>query len=585
MDGRKDITDIKGIMRRRKKVLILTFLLILAMGLFITIALPSIYLSRSTILIEDQQIPREYVQTTITGYVEERLQMITQQIMSRLRLLEIINQFNLYPEMQQGYTTEEIIEKMRGDINLETISAEVIDRRTGRPTVATIAFSLSYEGKDPSTVQKVANVLASLYLEENLRSREKRASTTTAFLRQESDELKQQLNNIQNKISEFKKAHSGELPEYNTINMQAIVRLDRDLDHINVQLNALRERKILLEGQLASLDPLAPVITEEGKTVMNPSERLKFLRLQLITFLSRLSAKHPDVKKLKKEILELEKQVGKSDASIQMIRRLDDLNGQLADMKGKLGPRHPDVMKLTREVKALTWEIKNSKSENLLQKISEQRPDNPAYINSQTQIASTEIEINHLLEERQRIKKELGERKKRIENAPLVEKEYNNLMRDYENAKYKYNEIINKLMEAKVAQGMEETQRGERFTIIDPAQLPERPHKPNRTAIILVSFILAIGASVGLAAACESMDQSIKTREELASLTGVPVLSVIPQIQSDEQQRSRQRKRIMWLLATVCAVLLSLLIIDHFIMPLDVLWIKIQRRIIKVSVL
>ncbi|MDY6954445.1 MAG: chain-length determining protein, partial [Thermodesulfobacteriota bacterium] len=151
MDEPKEL-DIKGLVRRRKRIFLASFLAILVPALLIAFLLPPVYLSQSTILIEDQQIPREYVQTTITGYVEERLQIITQRIMSRSRLMEIMDRFNLYADMRERHTTEEILEKMREDINLQTISADVMDKRTGRPTVATIAFTLSYEGKTPATV-------------------------------------------------------------------------------------------------------------------------------------------------------------------------------------------------------------------------------------------------------------------------------------------------------------------------------------------------------------------------------------------------------------------------------------------------
>ena len=231
MDEPKDI-DVKGLIRRRKKVFLISFLGILAPAVFIAFVLPPLYLSQSTILIEDQQIPREYVQTTITGYVEERLQIITQQIMSRSRLTEIMDRFNLYADMRDRHTTAEILAKMREDINLDTISADVMDKRTGRPTVATIAFTLSYEGKSPATVQKVANVLTSLYLEQNLKTREEMASTTTTFLQQELDGLKGEIDGIETEISTFKRAHLEELPERNSLNMQTIAQLHRDLDHI-----------------------------------------------------------------------------------------------------------------------------------------------------------------------------------------------------------------------------------------------------------------------------------------------------------------------------------------------------------------
>ena len=306
MEEKQGIADLRGVIRRRKKSFILSSLLIFVLGVFIAFVLPPIYMSQSTILIEEQQIPPEYVKTTITSYVEERLQVITQQIMSRTKLLDIISQFGLYREKRDRYTTEEIIKAMREDIDLQTISADVVDKRTGRASTATIAFLLSYEGKDPAVVQKVANVLASLYLEANLRTRERQASNTTTFLEQELNQLKGHINVLENRIKEFKKDHMGELPEFAAINMQAISRLNRDLDQLNMQIRSLQERKIYLEGQIANVDPLTPIFTEDGKAVMNPRERLKFLRLQIISLQSNLSEKHPDIVRLKKRTLYLE---------------------------------------------------------------------------------------------------------------------------------------------------------------------------------------------------------------------------------------------------------------------------------------
>jgi uncharacterized protein involved in exopolysaccharide biosynthesis len=583
MQENVDVTQIKGILRRRRRSFTLTFLLLFGVGTLIAFALPPIYQSRSTILIEGQQIPPEYVMTTITSFVEERLQVITQRIMSRAKLMEIINQFGLYRDMWDRYTTEEIIEKMRKDINFETISKEVINRRTGRETVATIAFTLSYQGKEPRTVQNVASVLASLYLRENLRTREERATSTTEFLQQELNRIGEQIDTFQNKITDFKKAHITGLPEYNVVNLNTVSRLRRDLDQIRQRINALKERKILLQGQIANVDPLRPIVTEEGTTIMNPTERLKQLRMELITLRSNLSEKHPDVKRLKKRIRELESQVGGVDDASEELKRLQDLKSQLAAMEGELGPKHPDFLKLSREVEALSREVEDLKTEEPSLEREETKPDNPAYINLKTQIASTESELQSLNEEEKEIRQEIQKYEKAIERAPLVEKEYNDLRRDYDNARAKYNELMNKLMEARVAQGMEESQRGERFTIVDPAQLPEKPHKPNRLAILLISFVLALGGGVGMAAIQETMDPSIKSVEELTRLAGVPVLSAISFMETPQNRRRRRVKWAVVVLGALAAVAVSLFIIDQFIMPLEVLWVKLQRRMMKMS--
>jgi succinoglycan biosynthesis transport protein ExoP len=579
MDETNVAIDLKGVIRRRKKGFLMVFFMVFILCGVIAIALPSVFKSESTILIEEQQIPADFVKTTITSYVEERIQTITQQIMSRTRLLEIINRFGLYPEMQGRKTTERIIEEMRGAIHLETISTDVIDKRTGRPTAATIAFTLSYEGKNPSTVQEVANVLASLYLEENLKSREQRASDTTAFLQQELNGLKGKVDLLESKITEFKKAHMGELPEYGAVNMQNISKLNRDLDQVNMQLRSLQDRKMYLGGQLANVDPLLPLVTDEGKTVMNPTDRLKYLRLQLISLQSTLSERHPDIIKLKRQIRDLETEVSDSGDSLLKVKRLDELKNRLADMEGRLGRKHPDVVKLKKEVDVLSKEVGSIKTENVALDVSEQKPDNPAYISLKTQIASAEMEMKSLLEEKKKLTREIDDYQRRIGNAPLVEKEYIELTRDYESAKFKYNEIMNKLMEAKVSQGMEESQRGERFTIVDPAQLPEKPYKPNRVAILLIGLVLAIGSGVGLVAVKENLDHSVKTREDLLLLTGARVLSTIPYLESEEERSARRRKKVFWVVILVAAAAGTLVLVHLFVMPLDILWIKVQRRL------
>jgi uncharacterized protein involved in exopolysaccharide biosynthesis len=471
MNERTELQDIKGIFRRQKNIFLVAFLAIFILSVIIAFILPPVYRSQSTILIEEQQIPQEFVRTTITSYVEERLQVITQQIMSRPRLLEIINEFNLYPEMRDRFTTEEIVQKMRDAISFEMINTEVTDRRTGRPTTATIAFTLAYEGENPDTVQKVANKLASLYLEANLRTREQRASNITSFLEQELKNLKEKIDEKESKISQFKQLHGQELPEYRSINMQVLSRLNQQLDRIAMQIRSQQERKIYLEGQLANIDPLLPVKTEEGKTMMNPRERLKYLRLQLISLQSQLSDKHPDIKKLKGEIAELEAKVGDTNDTTAQIKRLKDSEGRLAVLKGKLGPKHPDVVKLEKEVKLLRAQVAGRKSQAAIDTAGENNPENPAYINLKTQIASAEMEIRSLNQEKKQLQEKINHYQQLIDNIPLVEKEYNNLIRDQQADQAKYQEIMNKLMEAKVSQGMEESQQAERFTIIDPAPI------------------------------------------------------------------------------------------------------------------
>ncbi len=576
-----DIRTIKGMVRRRYKGFLVLFLGLFLAGSAIAVLLPPTFKSESTILIENQIIPAEYVQSTITGYVEQRIEVITQQVMSSSRLQEIIDRLDLYRDMRERYTSSEIIERMREDIHLNMISAEVRDTRTGQPTEATIAFRVAYEGKDPSVVLRVASTLASLYLELNLENREQRAATTTSFLEQEMEALRARIDEYQAAISDFKKDHLEELPEHAPLNLQAVQRLTRDLDSTTMRIQQLEERLILLDGQMVGVDPMKPMVTREGKLVHSPVDRLKAMHLELLELRSGFSDKHPDVKRLNREIEELEKEVGPADNALEMARRLEELEAERIALAGELGTAHPDVARLAREAAELEEAIRKSEALDRGRSLFEEKPDNPAYVNLKTQIATTQAEIASLKEERQAIQMEIEKYQDRMARGPMVEKTYTGLLRDLESTRQKFVEMTSKLMEARVARGMEESQRGERFIVIDPAQLPERPYKPNRLAIGLISLVLSLGGGVGWAAAREALDASVKTAGEAAALAGFPVLSEIARMESAHERRRRWLKRGILVLAVLAVLGAGIYLFHEFVMPLEVFWAKVQRRLLK----
>jgi succinoglycan biosynthesis transport protein ExoP len=532
---------IKGFVRRRKGLFLAISGILFILIVLVAIVLPPVYVSRTTILVDEQQIPQDVVKSGGMQYVEDRLQAITEQIIGRTKLIEIIDRLRLYPDLS-GSPVEERVDRMRKDISLKTISAEGADRRLGRPKAGMVAFTLSYEGRDPATAKAVTETLASLYLETNMQTREQRATSTADFLQKELDQIKAQMNQLANKISEYKNAHSGELPEFKAFNMEQIQRLERSLEQVNTQIRSLQERKIYLEGQLATVDPLNPVKGPEGKAVMNPPERLRYLRMELVSLKSTLSDQHPDVIRTRREIRELEARLGETDASGEKIKRIRELKAEQAEMNGRLGPQHPDVIRASKELDALNRDVESAKGTQPARERVTENPENPAYINLKTQIASADMELKSYIRERDELKQRVGSYFKKNERAPLVEREYNTLVGDYENSKTRYNEIMKQLMDARVAQGMEASQLGTRFTIIEPANLPERAEKPKRLLIILIGFVLALitGASASMAA--EGLDRSIKTAGELQRFAGVPILSVVPFLGPEEDVESPAKK-------------------------------------------
>ena len=211
-EQQKDIQDYIVAVRKRKTAIFSIFSVVLLLTVAIAFLLPAIYRSSSTILIEQQEIPPELVLSTVTSYAAERIQTIQARVMSRTNLLKIIDKFSLYEDERKFETTEEIIERMQEDVSLDVLSADVVDPRTGRPSSATIAFTLAYKGESPATVQRVANELTTLYLNENLTSRAEKASETSVFFKEETERLGKQIDELESKLAIFKQEHADALP-------------------------------------------------------------------------------------------------------------------------------------------------------------------------------------------------------------------------------------------------------------------------------------------------------------------------------------------------------------------------------------
>ena len=583
MDKESDIQFIKLFIKRRKKTFITAFLLSFLVGICIAIFLPPIFTSQALIRIEDQQIPEKIVQSTITDYAEERIQKISQEILSRPKLLEIIDKFELYPEMREKQSTTKIASQMRKDIKVKTIEAHMKSRRAGQQLAVAVAFSLSYDGKDPAKVQKVAETLSNLYLEEDIKTREKQIVGATDFLEKELKRLKAEITSQEIKISEFKQNHLRELPDDRNYNLQMIARLENSLDSTERKLQLLREQRVLLQVELANTKPLTPIVIDGKDLAINPSERLKGLRLLLASKQSVYSEKHPEIKKIKREIKKLEQEIQGSESSIAEIKRLKQLEVKLVSTNAKLGPKHPDVRAIKKEIAILQKEVNSLISKNARTKISEEMPDNPVYINLRTKITTIGMEIEALGLEKQRLNSGIDEYQRRIEIIPAVEKELKALSLDYENQKRNYVEISNKLMNAELVQEMEGEQKGGRFSITSPAYIPEEPSKPNRLMIIILSFFLAIGISAALVAFQEFIDDSIRTPTQLKELTNIPVFSTFSYIETREEKRQRQVRKLIWVGAALSCIVIFLMLINLYVIKLDQAWEVVIERIMMIA--
>jgi uncharacterized protein involved in exopolysaccharide biosynthesis len=538
---------------------------------------PPTYRSTATILIEEQAIPSDLVRSTITTYAWQRIQTISQRVMTRANLLEIVDKHKLYQGKRAFETNEEITARMRDDIKLEPVSAEVIDPRSGRPTAATIAFTLSFDGENPAVTQRVASELTTLYLNENIKSRTEKVAETYDFLTDEANKLDQRIAEYEAQLAVFKEKNANRLPELKDFNMQQMDRTETQLRDIQNEMRSLEERKAYIEAQLAQVQPSGPVFSSDGQPVLNTEARLKSMKTEYAVASAKYSPEHPDVIKLKREIEGLEKQTGTVVSQRpEQAKELTQLRGELAVAREKYSADHPDVIRLSRQIEALEESLKEQPRLPETSAAAE-KPDNPAYITLKTQLEGIEIGMRATIAKSDQLRAKLTDYEKRILETPQAEREYLNILRDYNNTRQKYGEIKAKQMEAQVGQELEKERKGERFSLIDPPQLPEEPIKPKRPAIILLGLFFSLTSSFGYVVAAESLGNTVR-RRSLAAELGTELLSVIPykETQEDIARKIKTRK----LIFTAGAVsLVVVIILAHFLWtPLDVLWFKGLRK-------
>lgn len=577
----KSLGDYLNILKRRRALVIGVVFVVALITLILAVAWPPVYRSSATILIEQQEIPPDLVRSTVNTFADQRLQIINQRVMTRANLIDIIRKYDLYVEDRQTQPMEVVVDRMRNDIQMRTVSAEVLDPRVGRPMQATIAFTLSYVSASPQIAQRVTNELTTLYLNENLANRKQMASQTSNFLTEEANRLRDEINLLESKLAEFKEKNVENLPELNQFNIQLADRTDRELMDIEQNLRAVNERRIYLKSQLTQISPRGALFGDDGQRLLGPVDRLKSLRARYIGLSAIYSADHPDLVRMRKEIASLEAETG-DVKNVSSAKELDTsltaARGELAASRKRYGDQHPDVKRLENQVAALENAIakqSSPKRTNILEEVA----DNPAYIQLQAQLQAADAEAAALERKKRDLRAKLENLERRVALSPGIEQKYRELTREYDNAWIKYKEMRAKQTDAQLAESLESERKGERFTLIEPPDMPEQPYKPNRIMILAVGFVLALGLGIGSALLAEGLNNTVRSESDISHVFEAPPLAAIPYIATAVDQR----RYALIKAGTATGIALSfILIIVWFhtaIMPLDIAWFVALRRL------
>jgi polysaccharide biosynthesis transport protein len=569
--------QLPAIWRRRRWPMLAALVLVLLAAVVAALVWPPTYVATGTILIEQQEVPADLVRSTITSFADQRIQMINQRVMTSDNLLGIVQKYDLYAKERKKRGRERILDMIRSDIQFGSIKASVIDPRQGRPVEATIAFSLSYQSSSPETAARVANELSSLYLQENLESRRQLADQATSFLTDEGDKLSRHIDELDANLAKFKQENLNTLPELASLNLQLASRADDEKRDVDTQLRSLDQQVVFLQSQLVQISKASPVYASTGERIMSSADRLKYLRSEYARASAVYAPDHPDVLRLKRQIEGMAADTEDSGADNERQRQLQDARTELAAARQRYSPDHPDVQRLERMVATLSNPASTAGSTAAAPTAEE--PDNPAYIQLNTQLEAVRAERASLEVKRNDLIARSNLLQGRLATTPGVERDYMAMARELESTQAKYREVRQKQMEAQLAQNLEVERKGERFTLIDPPVPPDEPASPNRRLILVLGLVLALAFAVGIAALLEAVDPRIYGRNEIAGLLSVPPLAVIPWIENSAQQAARRRRQRFALAGTLASCVLAVFAIHMLYRPLDVLWAIAWRRL------
>jgi polysaccharide biosynthesis transport protein len=512
-----DLDRYLGIVRRRHMQFLVPLLLGWLIVWGVSWVLPSRYRSGTLILVEQPTMPKDYVTPNVNDDLQDRLRSITQQILSRTRLLHIIDQLNLYADSRGRLTADDKVDRMRRDIDIELV-------RDGEGRVS--AFNVLYVSSDPHIAQQVTSELTNLFISENLEVRQQQSEDTTNFLETQLEAARKTLSAQEEKIREFKGEHVGQLPAQVGSNLQILAGVQSQLQAEEDALNTAKQQRVYLEtlaNQYRSLQ--ASPKTESGVPAGLPAidAELSKLRAQLADLSAHYTDRHPDVRKVKEQIEETEK-----------------MRSQMAaDLNAKASAAPTDATTTAND--------------------AEMRDPNSPMMQLQGQLQANRVEIANREQGIKELSAKVTDYQARLNQEPVREQQLSDLTRGYDQSKANYDELLKKKNESAMATSMELLQQGERFRIIDPPSLPVKPDFPNRLKFCMIGLGFGLALGTVVAGSFEMMDNRIYDEKQFQKLLPVPVISEIPSMDSvADQQVERRRLWLGWAAAAVVSVTILL---------------------------
>jgi polysaccharide chain length determinant protein (PEP-CTERM system associated) len=484
-----NMDDYLAILKRRFWIILIPAVLGPAMTFGLTFFLQERYTSGTLVLVEGQKIPESYVKSVVSDELNERLATMKEQILSRTRLQPIIEKFGLYAKDQGRLPMEELVDRLRAAITVRPVQAMTGTRPGGLP-----GFTISFTDDDPRRARDVCAEITSMFIDENLKLRAQRSEGTTVFLSKQLDEAKRNLDDQDARLAAFKRRNMGQLPDEAQTNLNILVGMNTQLEGVIQAINRAQQDKTYLNSLLSQQLSSWQATKAEG----NPEtlqQQLEAAQAELVKLQAKYTNDHPDVRKAKLDIANLQK-------------RMEDAAAAAKDK-----PEAKDT------------------------KVTAQEP--PQIQQLRSQIYLQDQTIREKTREQERLQQEISKLQARLQMTPVTEQQYKELTRDYTTALGFYNDLLAKKNESEMATDLERRQQGEQFRVMDPANLPEKPSFPDRTMFAIGGFMAGIGLGLATAFLLEARDKTIRTERDVEILLELPTLAMLPLLEQTGARRTK----------------------------------------------
>ncbi len=511
---------------RRKALLFGVAIPIAILAILLALALPDMYTSSALVEIDEASSAQSMAETTGgASYADQYVKNLKGIVLTDSNLRRMAKEHDLYPDIDDSAT---MLTRLKRDISVNIVTTPILDPRTGREREVVDAFTLSYDSRSAEKAQAGAQWLVQAFLAEHRRQRQGRASSAAEFYAAEAERMRKHVAGLESKLADFKRANAGQLPELTEVNMSIMDRAEAQLLTNEQQARSLRQERVFLAAQLEQARAAGPDVGS-----------LRSLEEQYARMGSSYDEGHPDMIALRRQIDSMK--FGSSAGAGSSLRsQLNSKRATLAESRQRYGAEHPDIRRLERDIATLETRIKNGERGDVAMS-----DGTPMGMQLRTQINAVDSQLASLAAQSAELRAKMSGLERNVTAAPQVEREYSNATRDLTTARAKYEQLLNRQMDAEVSESAIVGGRADEFRLIQAPMLPGGPSKPQRLAILFIGLVAAVVLGLTITVAAEALDPKVRGARDIRELLSVSPLVAIPAIRN-----SRSRRRNAWRLAT-----------------------------------